>query len=65
MYLDVVGGLECRIVRTRDLLMIIYIATQHGCQGTTLQFYLLIGLWFVCSCEQIRNLKQLTYTLEN
>lgn len=60
----VVGVLELWDVRISVLQMSINIATQGGCQGLVVSFYLLIVLWVMCRDENITDLLKLTYTLE-
>lgn len=62
--LSVVEVCECKYVCIRVLLMIIIIATKHGCQSLVVSFNLLIGQWVVCRDEYISNREQLTYTLK-
>lgn len=63
MYLALVGMSECEGIRVSVLLIIIDLATQHGCHGTVVLFHLHMGLGLVCRGKHISNFEQVTCTL--
>lgn len=63
VHLIVLGKYE-RLNSSTVLLIIVNVATQHGCKGPVVSFYLPIGLYVLRRAVQFENLEHLTYSLK-